>query len=96
MGITRVSAKIARIFHPTSLTHEEDFRFGLENKADTLRLYRPDGSVALSISYSDQSPWPTGADGTGFTLQLHPLTAEPSSPSSWRTSVQRGGSPGKE
>lgn len=84
-----------RLFHPASVPSVGNFRFGLGNEADTLRLYRPDGSVALSISYTDQSPWPATADGTGYTLQLTAPGVEAGLPANWTTSGQKGGTPGR-
>ncbi|MBL9166348.1 MAG: CotH kinase family protein [Verrucomicrobiales bacterium] len=85
-----------RMFQPANVPCVGNFRFGLGNDADALRLYRPDGSVAASVNYQDEAPWPSEADGTGFTLQLRSLSADPSLPGSWKPSAQAGGTPGRE
>ena len=38
---------------------------GLHNSGETLRLVRPDGSVAQTVTFSDTNGWPEGADGGG-------------------------------
>jgi hypothetical protein len=84
-----------RLLHPPSVDAVGDFRFGLGNGGDTLRLFRPDGTVALAIRYDDAAPWPKEADGDGFTLELLSPEAEVELPGSWRVSAQVGGTPGQ-
>ncbi|MDP6679984.1 MAG: hypothetical protein QGG72_13935, partial [Verrucomicrobiota bacterium] len=52
----------------------------------------------LSLTYSDQPPWPSRADGQGFSLVAKPLgqAADPNLPTSWRPSATYGGSPGRD
>ncbi|MFM1944697.1 MAG: hypothetical protein RI897_3679 [Verrucomicrobiota bacterium] len=75
-----------RIYHDAALPVAGSFQFGLNNSGDTLRLYRPDGTLALSITYDDVAPWPPEADGTGRTLQLIDPQADPTLPQSWTAS----------
>jgi hypothetical protein len=47
----------------------------LDNDGETLRLVKPGTTPALdeiidSVTYDDDPPWPAGADGHGFSLQL--------------------------
>jgi hypothetical protein len=84
-----------RLFHPATVPVVGNFQFGLGNSGDTLRLFRPDGTVALSIVYDDVAPWPTAADGSGSTLQLINLQSDPSLPGSWKASSELGGTPGR-
>jgi len=60
-----------------------------------LTLLAADGSTVQSFTYSDQQPWPTGADGNGFTISLiHPSTnPDPKSAESWTISKTPNGSP---
>ncbi|MFO1499885.1 MAG: CotH kinase family protein [Verrucomicrobiota bacterium] len=83
-----------RLFHPATVPVSGSFQFGLDNSGGRLRLFRPDGTLALSMSYNDTADWPTGADGGGATLQLVNLQGDPNLPASWRASAQTGGSPG--
>ena len=84
-----------RLFHPASVPVAGNFQFGLNNSGDTLRLFRPNGTVALSIAYDDLAPWPTAADGGGSTLQLINLQSDPTLPASWKASTEVGGTPGR-
>ncbi len=84
-----------RLFHSASVPVAGDFGFGLDNSGGMLRLFRPDGSVAVSIRYDDEAPWPSGADGTGFTLQLIAPELDPALPTSWKVSTVAGGTPGQ-
>ncbi|MCP5515718.1 MAG: CotH kinase family protein [Verrucomicrobiales bacterium] len=83
-----------RLLHPAAVPVAGDFGFGLGNGGDTLRLFRPDGTLALSVVYDDAAPWPQPPDGDGFTLELAALEADPNDPASWRASPNPGGSPG--
>ncbi len=75
-----------RIYHDASRPVAGSFQFGLNNSGDTLRLYRPNGTLALAVSYDDLAPWPPEADGTGRTLQLIHPQADPTLPQSWTAS----------
>ena len=84
-----------RTFHPASVASVGDFRFGLSNGGGSLRLFRPDGTVASAIVYDDAAPWPTAADGGGATLELVDPQADPNLPDSWKASSEPGGTPGR-
>lgn len=84
-----------RLWHPASVPVAGDFGFGLGNGGDTLRLFRPDGTLALSVTYDDAAPWPQTPDGGGFTLELIAPDADPNQPGSWRASPTLGGTPGE-
>jgi hypothetical protein len=47
-----------------------NFDFSLGNSGDAIRLYNPNDSLIAQVVYDDSTPWPTGADGTGKTLEL--------------------------
>jgi len=67
----------------------------LDNGGERLRL-NLGGSQGCTVSYDDTAPWPTTADGLGYSLVL----VDPSDPSNdadnWRASHIVGGSPGSE
>ena len=46
------------------------------------------------LDFSDTAPWPSGPDGSGFTLAKTAPTSGTADPGNWRTSSQRNGSPG--
>ncbi|MBM3847552.1 MAG: hypothetical protein FJ405_14870, partial [Verrucomicrobia bacterium] len=67
----------------------------LNNSGETLTLRNHNGRLMDQFRYSDDFPWPAGADGAGASLaKLRRLT--PSGPASnWRASSQVGGTPGR-
>ena len=84
-----------RLLHPPNVDSIGDFGFGLSNGGDTLRLFRPDGTLALTMRYEDAGPWPEEADGDGFTLELSSPEVDPYLPGSWGVSARVGGTPGE-
>ena len=67
---------------------------GLHNSGETLRLVRPDGSVAQTVTYSDTNGWPEDADGGGASLEWLGLPHNNALSTSWVASSALGGSPG--
>ncbi|MEC8973646.1 MAG: lamin tail domain-containing protein, partial [Verrucomicrobiota bacterium] len=69
----------------------------LSNGSEKLVLTDSLAKPFLSLTYSDQPPWPSRADGQGFSLVAKPLgeAADPNLPMSWRPSANYGGSPGR-
>ena len=69
----------------------------LSNGSEQITLIDSLGMPFLSLTYSDQPPWPSTADGRGFSLV--PRLANPnvnlSDPENWRSSGSVGGSPGR-
>jgi hypothetical protein len=45
------------------------FSFGLSGSGEALRLYDQSGKIEFSVIYNDNPPWPTEADGEGYTLE---------------------------
>ncbi len=68
----------------------------LSNSGETVTLSRADGGVIQSFAYGDAPPWPTGADGDGWSLTLiDPFSnPDPADPRNWRAGGTMGGSPG--
>lgn len=71
-------------------------RYGgkLSNSGETLVLLSADGIQLDAVTYDDQPPWPTEADGLGYSLELSSLDRSPSDPESWSYSAFQGGTPG--
>ena len=67
----------------------------LRNSGERIRLVSADGSEIADFSFDDNKPWPTSADGDGFSLVLNDPSSDPSDPASWRASSTKGGSPGE-
>ncbi len=72
----------------------------LDNGGETLTLRNallpPGTEIIRSFAYDDVFPWPTAADGSGFTLTLVAPFSNPdhSLPANWRASAAPNGSPG--
>ena len=68
----------------------------LDNGGEKLTLTHLLGTNAFSFSYNNAVPWPITPDGYGFSLVCANLAGNPDSSSSWRPSVNLGGSPGAD
>ncbi len=60
----------------------------------TLFLRSDIGAILLTVDYSDNNPWPVGADGTGHSLVLTRASYGQNNPRSWDASDRYLGSPG--
>ncbi len=65
----------------------------LNNGGETLRLLAANGAVITEITYSDEDPWPTDADGGGGSLVYSGGDADDAA--NWNASVEAGGNPGE-
>lgn len=68
--------------------------FGL-GRNDAVRLYSKIGMLVDSVDYDNNAPWPTQADGNGFSLELLSISLDNARPESWASSLIYGGTPGK-
>jgi hypothetical protein len=69
--------------------------FAFSGRGDSIRVYDPYGNLADSVSYSDQHPWPEGADGGGGTLELVNPTLDNAVAVHWTVS-EANGTPGRQ
>ncbi len=60
-----------------------DFGGSLSNSGETLTLQDVAGNPLWSVSYDDALPWPTEADGDGFSLQLKVDATSPFTAADW-------------
>ena len=67
----------------------------LSNKGERLALLDRNGETVLSVDYDDDGAWPSSPDGDGYSLVLSNPDGDPDSPANWRTSLAKGGTPGK-
>lgn len=79
--------------HPSVNNKLGPFDFKLSNGGERLRLYNSIGVLKVDMTYNDLAPWPTAADGGGFTLELSDPTGDLNDPANWFTGCV-GGSPG--
>ena len=72
------------------------FSGDLSNDGEQIALLARDGSVIQQLIYNDQEPWPTCADGKGYSLELVAPESRPdhSDGLNWRVSLIEGGTPG--
>jgi hypothetical protein len=68
----------------------------LSNGGETLKLSLGAGTAIHEFAYDDVFPWPTAADGEGYSLTLANVASgiDHAAPNNWRASVSTGGSPG--
>ncbi len=71
-----------------------EFDFNLSNGGDAVRLYDNTGMQKYSVRFNDLLPWPTDADGDGFTLELMEPEGNPNDATAWVAGCIYG-SPGK-
>jgi len=70
----------------------------LSNGGERLTLVHAVGTPLYSVAYGTRPPWPTLADGEGFSLVPVSVANQtaPDDPAQWRTSSRNGGSPGAD
>jgi hypothetical protein len=71
-----------------------DIPFGFGNSGDRIRLYHSSGLLVDQVTYSDISPWPIEADGSGPTLELNSPELDNSLAENWSAWTERMGTPG--
>jgi len=70
----------------------------LDNGGETITLSDVAGNVIFSVTYDDKAPWPTDADGGGYSLvpNYPNINPNPNDASNWRLSAAVGGTPGAD
>jgi hypothetical protein len=63
-----------------------------KNSGEHVRLEAADASAIADFTYGDEIPWPTSADGAGYSLVF--AGRDPAAPLDWRPSTAAGGNPG--
>lgn len=71
-----------------------NFSFGFGSDNDMVRLYSSQGTLMDSIAYRSTAPWPTGAPGTGRSIELREPSLDNAQGGNWQTSSRADGSPG--
>jgi len=70
------------------------FRGHLDSGGETISLHAADGSLIKEFHYDNADPWPESA-GSGQSIVLKTLSANPAEPSVWTLSAKSGGTPGE-
>jgi hypothetical protein len=70
----------------------------LDNAGERFILCSEAGDTLISIAYEDSTPWPSAADGDGYSLvpDEERTTSDPDDPAYWRSSLEINGSPGRD
>ena len=71
------------------------FEFGFSGGGETIRLYNAEGALIDRVDYDDTDPWPSGADGQGFSLELINPDFDNAIAGSWGDSIVFNGTPGQ-
>jgi hypothetical protein len=71
------------------------FSFGLGGSGDAVRLFDQNGNLYQSVVYSNLAPWPQGAAGNGYTLELSDYNGLFCEGNNWIDGCLEG-SPGEE
>ncbi len=68
---------------------DADFEYQgkLSNAGETIGLLNAQQQIVDTVTYSDQSPWPSSPDGNGDSLSLISLEADNSQPYAWQASA---------
>ena len=59
----------------------------LVNSSETISLFNPGGSLVDEVTYDDDAPWPTQADGSGPSLVLCDYTSDNNNAANWLVST---------
>ena len=90
-SVVVVSDQSAFEFRYGSVSVVGAFAGNLRNSGEPVRLEASNGSVIAEFSYGDDLPWPTSADGDGYSLVF--VGEDYNSASDWRASVAVHGTP---
>lgn len=77
------------------LTPDGYFNGSLANGGERLELRDREGRTVTSVTYSDDTAWPSRADGQGASLEVIDADANPNDPANWFARSIPDGSPGR-
>jgi hypothetical protein len=66
----------------------------LNNGGEDIEVRDAESTVLVYVDYDDAPPWPTSADGLGYSLVIIDPAGDPNDPYNWRASTNSSGSPG--
>jgi hypothetical protein len=70
------------------------FPGSIQNSGQQLQLINHSDRLMDEIDFGDDTPWPAGADGSGFTLAKRLPYSDSGRHANWSVSVQQNGTPG--
>lgn len=83
-----------RSFWPMVTNSTGDMTFGLSSSGDIVNLYGPEGNLVDFVGYDIKTPWPTGADASGKSIELTTVFYDNNAGKNWKSGPS-GGTPGK-
>jgi hypothetical protein len=94
-GFYVVASKPGEFYGYYGMNPSGNFRGNLSNAGEYVLITDKGGNQILSFTYSDDSPWPTTADGDGYSLVATTSlpAGDPNDYRYWKSSVRIGGSP---
>ncbi len=94
-GFYVVASKPARFYGYYGMNPSGNFKGNLSNAGEYILINDKSSNEILSFTYSDQSPWPSLADGDGYSLVATASlpSGDPDDYRYWKSSVKKGGSP---
>jgi len=90
-----IASKPKKFFNYYGMLPSGNYSGNLSNTGEELLLNDPDGTEIMNFVYDDSSPWPSDADGDGFSLssaEINPA-GSPGDFSYWTLSVVKDGTP---
>ncbi len=90
--LCRSSARVREVYGIENVIGDYEGR--LDNGGERLRIVDRRGGEVTDVRYRPAVQWPGTAHGTGFTLALKNVAADPDSARAWVRSLERGGTPG--
>jgi hypothetical protein len=97
--VANVAAFNLRYGHPSTPQFVAGtFSKNLSDSGERIKLSFGAGTPIIDFNYDDNSPWPEGADGEGFSVELISPESNPdhNEATNWQLSSVIGGSPGEE
>ena len=87
--------RITQVYGIDNVVGNWDTATSLDSSGEAVELANPAGVVEARVRYNDRGKWPSGADGTGHSLEIKYIYSAMDDPDSWALSGRIGGSPGK-
>ncbi|MBP7388994.1 MAG: lamin tail domain-containing protein [Chitinophagales bacterium] len=93
--VTAVDTTLFKSAFPNVLNYVGQLDYSFSNAGDGIRLFNAQtGKIQLSLVFNDKAPWPAGADGQGYTMELIDENGILNDGNNWQDGCL-GGSPGK-
>lgn len=84
------------LVHPYVENYIGEIDFGFSSSGDAVRLYNSDEILVDEVYFTSVLPWTTGPNGTGLTLELINPKYQNNISSSWKSSKDLLGTPGRK